>query len=811
MIALVELLEDRTLLSGNVLVVVQDGDLVADGDGDNNSIEILFENGDLIVRGINGTTINGAATPFIAFADSDTVPDDLRISLGSGDNSARIAQGVHVGDDLIFNSGIGEDTVRMQDVTIDGFLSIQTSGGDDLVELTDIMIADSAVIGTAKGKGNIALVRVTVGDDLRISSSHDNDNVLLQNVTVADDVSIDTSRGDDVIGIENSDIGDDFKLRSGKGTDDVVVDNTEIADNTKLLTGRGDDSIVIRNSELDGKLKIDTSRDDDFVYIDPTTVTERVSIRTAGGDDTIVIDGANIFSGPVRVNGGSGTNAIDIDNANHFASEPTVRNANSTTVSTTTLNELLNDPEHGALARWIAVKDLLITSATNDSYSVAVNGTLQVNATNGVLANDNIPTGSALTAQLVTGPASGNLTLNPDGSFTYTPVAAFIGTVTFTYKLSNDSDQATATIIVDPQSLTAITSSNTTAQSNDTLITKNSSFRITGVTTPGALVEVARDDDNQFNDGSTTADASGHYEIVVTLVHNNTNHGAHSLKVRSKDTSNQSHEQTVAVHYAVGTVTRFNTALGSFDIELLDEDAPQTVANFLNLIDDFENSIVHRSVDGFVIQGGGFTFDATQGAGLADVPTVTPIPNEFKTANSNLAGTISMGLVANNPNSGTTQWFINTVNNTSLDNVPHAVFGRIIGTGLTVATAINDLTTYNLNGTFPEEFALATVPLSNYTPFTQNLTGTVTVAAGSNMVTGTGTSFTTQLQAAAGLTPGSAIKIGTQTFTVVSITDNTHLVISANHTAGATAVTAQVNAKPVAANFVRFSSIAEIL
>jgi cyclophilin family peptidyl-prolyl cis-trans isomerase len=294
------------------------------------------------------------------------------------------------------------------------------------------------------------------------------------------------------------------------------------------------------------------------------------------------------------------------------------------------------------------------------------------------------------------------------------------------------------------------------------------------------------------------------------LIHEDDWHGAHSLRLRSMDSSNQPQESTVIVHYAVGTVTRFQTPQGTFDIELLDDDAPIAVENFLDLMSSYTKSIIHRSIDGFVIQGGGFTFDATTGSGFQTVPTVTPITNEFDASNPNRAGTLSMALVGGNINSGTTQWFINTVDNSSLDTAKHTVFGRVIGTGMSVVNAINDLTTFNLNGTFPES-SLATVPLTGYTPFTKSLTGTVSVGAGAAIVTGTGTSFTTELRAAVGTTPGSAIRIGDQNFTVASIVSNTQLTLSAVHVAGATNVTAKGNAAPVANNFVQFTSISEIL
>src|SRR5262249_26163352 len=75
--------------------------------------------------------------------------------------------------------------------------------------------------------------------------------------------------------------------------------------------------------------------------------------------------------------------------------------------------------------------------ANPDSYSGSDATTLTVSATNGVLANDTDIDGDSLTATLVTGPAHGSLSLNADGSFTYTPAANYNGSDSFTYTASD--------------------------------------------------------------------------------------------------------------------------------------------------------------------------------------------------------------------------------------------------------------------------------------------------------------------------------------------------------------------------------------
>ena len=121
---------------------------------------------------------------------------------------------------------------------------------------------------------------------------------------------------------------------------------------------------------------------------------------------------------------------------------------------------------------------------------------------------------------------------------------------------------------------------------------------------------------------------------------------------------------------------RFETTLGDFTIELFEKDAPLSVANFLNYIDDefFDGTIFHRIVPGFVIQGGGFTEDMTQKR------TQPPVKNEADNGLKNARGTLSMART-NDINSATSQFFVNLKDNDFLDHGPrdygYAVFGRV--------------------------------------------------------------------------------------------------------------------------------------
>lgn len=121
---------------------------------------------------------------------------------------------------------------------------------------------------------------------------------------------------------------------------------------------------------------------------------------------------------------------------------------------------------------------------------------------------------------------------------------------------------------------------------------------------------------------------------------------------------------------------RFETTLGDFSVELLEKEAPLSVANFLRYVDDgyFDGTIFHRIVPGFVIQGGGFTADMTQKR------TQPPVKNEADNGIKNKRGSLSMART-NDINSATSQFFVNLKDNDFLDhsrgNFGYAVFARV--------------------------------------------------------------------------------------------------------------------------------------
>ena len=136
------------------------------------------------------------------------------------------------------------------------------------------------------------------------------------------------------------------------------------------------------------------------------------------------------------------------------------------------------------------------------------------------------------------------------------------------------------------------------------------------------------------------------------------------------------------------------TTAGDIVIEVYPDKAPKTAENFLQYVRDkhYDGTIFHRVIDGFMIQGGGFTPQMQQKA------TRAPIPLETRPELKNDRGSLAMARTAN-PNSATAQFFVNVVDNRSLnapnpDGYGYAVFGKVVS-GMETIDKIKSVPTGN--------------------------------------------------------------------------------------------------------------------
>jgi cyclophilin family peptidyl-prolyl cis-trans isomerase len=167
----------------------------------------------------------------------------------------------------------------------------------------------------------------------------------------------------------------------------------------------------------------------------------------------------------------------------------------------------------------------------------------------------------------------------------------------------------------------------------------------------------------------------------------------------------QSTEKTVYV--------LMKTSMGDLTLELNHEKAPVSVDNFLGYADKkfYDGTIFHRVIDGFMIQGGGFTPDLTQ-----KKPPNKPIKNEWQNGLKNTRGSVAMARIGGAADSATSQFFINVKDNDNLDKpldgAGYAVFGKVVD-GLDVVDKIRAVKTSVKNA--PQMGPMRDVPVETVT------------------------------------------------------------------------------------------------
>lgn len=148
------------------------------------------------------------------------------------------------------------------------------------------------------------------------------------------------------------------------------------------------------------------------------------------------------------------------------------------------------------------------------------------------------------------------------------------------------------------------------------------------------------------------------------------------------------------------------TSMGDIKLELFEKEAPKTVESFLRYVDEkhYDNTIFHRVIDNFMIQGGGFDTDFNQ------KPTNEPVENEAANQISNETGTVAMARTSD-PHSATSQFFINLIDNNFLDfkaptaqGFGYCVFAKVVD-GKDVVDKIKEVSTgfRGPHGDVPEE------------------------------------------------------------------------------------------------------------
>lgn len=327
----IERLEDRRLLAGNVTAAINGaGDLIIQGDGEDNAVSVEIDSaGNVIVEGDSTTTVDdsglagsvvsgdvivnlrggddvviiaGEEGPSTSHRTSIPV-EDIRITTGAGNDEAMVGfanRGIRIAGDATINAGSGDDYAGVKYSDIDGGVSISGSGGNDVAGIGDSVANDFVFRGGA-GDDTVSVIEsVTIEQIELVLGSGDNDARVEDSAGAG--LTITSTSGADTIEIDSFNAKyENVNLRTGGNNDDITIDGLNDVAELRIQTAGGDDSVEIRDAEAEETL-INTGGGDDEVFAALSTFGES-QFTMGGGDDSLGFSSSSAFG---RANGGAG-------------------------------------------------------------------------------------------------------------------------------------------------------------------------------------------------------------------------------------------------------------------------------------------------------------------------------------------------------------------------------------------------------------------------------------------------------------------------------------------------------------------------
>jgi hypothetical protein len=304
---LVESLEGRAMLAGNVAVNPSGINLNIRGDNLDNQIGIVqLASGQYAVLGLNGTTVNGSSDPFVRSGITGNIEVDLRggndvVGIGNDiDGLVDIASDLGVvvdPDDIGLAEDLLDEAEAPEDFTAPKQLKVKLGDGHDAAGIiANVGLRITAELGS--GDNALAIRNSLVGDDVIVRSGAGDDTVEVSETGIAQMLDVNLGNGFNRLLVFGSGAGESAVINTGSGGDLVVFDGCEIDDNMTLRTGNGNDTVVLENFEFEGmsvgeNVDIDTGSGNDYFYIN-SDVGSDLKVKTGGGNDDGFIDASEI-------------------------------------------------------------------------------------------------------------------------------------------------------------------------------------------------------------------------------------------------------------------------------------------------------------------------------------------------------------------------------------------------------------------------------------------------------------------------------------------------------------------------------------
>jgi len=354
-----EVLEPRTMLSGNVTAAVVGGSLVIGGDAAANDIVLdqsgLTSDQVRISSGANATSINNQSDPIVLNSvtgnlqikllkgadtvlldglnlpgnvaidggtgnntialNNGTIANNLRIRNGDGDSSVTVA-GTAVNNNTEVFDGAGNNTVSLTG-TFGNNVSVQSKRGDNSVTLSGAIVSGNTRIAYGKGTATTAIDGSTFGKNLGIWSQAHSGALTMNTSTVNGRMAVYNNKGDTTTNLNSSTIGTNedgnFLLQTVLGSGVVSISGVSFGGNASIREMGGVGSVTLANSTFGRNLTIQSaSKDAADISLQAVEVQGKTKIKTAQGDDTVKIDDST-FHSAVQINTQLGSDTVKIE------------------------------------------------------------------------------------------------------------------------------------------------------------------------------------------------------------------------------------------------------------------------------------------------------------------------------------------------------------------------------------------------------------------------------------------------------------------------------------------------------------------
>jgi hypothetical protein len=284
-------LEDRVALAGDVSAALEGSLLVVRGDDQANELAVTQNSaGDVIVQGLNGTTVNGLAS--LTLPNPQLNSADVRME--GGDDQLTVTE-LGTTTDLNIDLGTGDDSASVV-ANVGGNLTIKGEAGNDSVLVRETAVGLDLNVEMGTGTASVDVQNSTVAENTTLITDVLNDTVVADNLQMGGDLNVETKEGSDDVQVSRI-TAKSFTSVTDEGTDIVAAIDVTVSQDVNVETGTNDDRVTLTHVAAGNSVKVNTDTGDDYVVA--TVVSAAVDANFVGGDGFDTLNNNGITAGAV--------------------------------------------------------------------------------------------------------------------------------------------------------------------------------------------------------------------------------------------------------------------------------------------------------------------------------------------------------------------------------------------------------------------------------------------------------------------------------------------------------------------------------